>query len=124
MPASLPNMFRRVEHLLRHPEELLRLLGDALKKAYAKRSVLVHIFEDFLLLFRFVKSWVTGEYREVPTKSIFWAVLAILYFLSPLDLFPDLFPGGYLDDIAMISYILKKIRVDLEGFRGWERSKV
>lgn len=119
----MPTLLHRAEHLLKHPEELLRILGDAMKKAYAKRSVLIHIFEDFLLLFRFVKAWITGEYREVPKKSVFWAVLAILYFLSPLDLIPDLFPGGYLDDIAVISYILKKIRVDLDLFTAWEKKK-
>ncbi|MGE3262367.1 MAG: YkvA family protein [Bacteriovoracia bacterium] len=119
----MPGLFHRAEHLLKHPEELLSMLGAAGKKAYAKRSVLVHIFEELLLLFRFVKSWVSGEYRDVPTRSVFWAVLAILYFLSPLDLVPDLFPGGYFDDIALITFVLKKIRADLDTFRLWEKDK-
>lgn len=119
----MPNLFRRAEHLLRHPEELLIMLTSALGKAYAKRKVLYRVFEDFLLLFRLVRSWVKGEYRQVPRKTIFWAILAILYFLSPLDLIPDIFPGGYLDDIAFISYVIQKIKEDLEKFSGWEKGR-
>lgn len=113
--------FRQAEHLLRHPEQLLETLATALKKAYAKRSALFTIFEDFLLLFRLVKAWVLGEYRSTPRKVILWAILAILYFLSPLDAIPDIFPGGYLDDIAVISFILKRIKDDLDKFRDWEK---
>jgi uncharacterized membrane protein YkvA (DUF1232 family) len=120
----MPNLFRRAQHLLKHPEELLHMLGDAMKKAYAKRSVIVHIFEDLMLLFRFVKAWVKGEYREVPTRSVFWAIFAILYFLSPIDLIPDFLPGGYLDDIAVITFVLKKIRADLDKFIAWETKKI
>jgi len=119
----MPGIFGKARRLLQHPEELLALLGTGLKKAYAKRTALYSVFEEFLLLFRLVKAWVTGEYREAPKKVIFWAVLAILYFISPLDAFPDIFPGGYLDDIAFISFILSKIKVDLAKFQAWEKSK-
>ena len=114
---------RQVEHLLRHPDELLPMLGSALKKAYSKRSILLQVFEDFLSLFRLVKAWVKGEYRNVPRKAIFWAVLAILYFLSPLDFIPDLFPGGYLDDITVISFVIRRIQEDLDGFKNWEKNR-
>jgi uncharacterized membrane protein YkvA (DUF1232 family) len=116
-------IFRSANHLLRHPEELLPLLGKGLKKAYAKRTALYAIFEDFLLLFRLVKAWVMGEYKDVPRKTIFWSVIAILYFISPLDAFPDLFPGGYIDDIAFITFVLGRIRGDLDSFTSWEKKK-
>ena len=116
----MPGLFRRAEHLLLHPEELFATLATALRKAYSKRTILFRIFEDFLLLFRLVKAWVRGDYREAPRGVIIWAVLAILYFLSPIDAIPDIFPGGYLDDIAVISYVLRKTKDDLEKFRAWE----
>jgi uncharacterized membrane protein YkvA (DUF1232 family) len=119
----LPSLFRQAEHLLRHPEELLAMLTRALGKAYARRTVLLRVFEDFLMLFRLVRSWVKGEYSEVPRKTILWALLAILYFLNPIDAIPDIFPGGYLDDIALISFILNRIKDDLDKFSKWEKSK-
>jgi uncharacterized membrane protein YkvA (DUF1232 family) len=118
-----PGILKKAEHLLRHPEELLALLGQGLKKAYDKRTALYHVFEDFLLLFRLVKAWITGEYKEAPRTTIVWCVIAILYFLSPLDFIPDIFPGGYLDDIAIITFILKRIRGDLDKFTEWEKKK-
>ena len=121
MPLSVPNMLRRAEHLLLHPEELLRTLGEALRKAYDQRKILIHVFEDFILLFRLVKAWGTGEYKEVSRTTILWAVLAILYFLSPLDLIPDIFPGGYIDDIYVISFVAKRIQEDLTKFRAWQK---
>ena len=119
----MPSLYGRAKHLLQHPEELLIMLTSALAKAYEKRHILFRVFEDFLLLFRLVRAWVRGEYRDVPRKSILWAVLAILYFLSPIDLIPDFLPGGYLDDIAVISFVLKRIKPDLDKFKDWEKSK-
>lgn len=115
--------FRQAERLLLHPEELRALLGRGLKKAYARRGTLLVVFDEFLVLFRMVKAWVTGEYRETPRKVILWAVLAILYFLSPLDFFPDLFPGGYFDDVAFITFVVGRIKGDLLRFREWEAKK-
>ena len=114
-------IFRKARRLLRNPEELSATLAQGLAKAYSKRTVLVKIFEDFLLLFRLVKAWVLGEYKTVPKTTILWAVLAILYFLSPIDAIFDILPGGYLDDIAMISFILGRIKGDLDLFSAWER---
>ncbi len=99
------------------------MLGKALKKAYAKRGLLLRVYEDFLTLFRLVRAWVTREYTETPKKVILWSILAILYFLSPLDAIPDIFPGGYLDDIYVIHFIVTRFKSDLDKFREWENAK-
>lgn len=120
---GMGTLLRRARRLIKNPEELLKIVAQGLAKAYSKRTVLVKIFEDFLQLFRLVKAWVLGEYKEVPRATILWAVLAILYFLSPIDAILDIFPGGYIDDIAMISFVLGRIKPDLDKFAVWERKK-
>lgn len=115
--------FRRAEHLLLHPDELLATLGKALAKAYARRKVLLSVFADLMVLFRFVRAWARGEFREVPRKSVLWALFAIVYFLSPIDLIPDFLPGGYLDDMFVIAFVVKRIRADLDRFEAWELEK-
>ena len=115
--------FRRAEHLLLHPEELLATLGQAIVKAYARRKILVSVFADLIVLFRFVRAWVRGEFRRMPRKSVLWALAAIIYFLSPIDLIPDILPGGYLDDIAVIAFVVRRIRADLDEFLEWERDR-
>jgi uncharacterized membrane protein YkvA (DUF1232 family) len=119
----MPGIFRKAKSLLRNPENLLALLKQGVALAYARRGALVYVFEEFLALIRLVKAWVTGTYRESPKTVIFWAVVAILYFISPLDAFPDILPGGYLDDIAFISFIAKRIKDDLDKFLAWEKSQ-
>lgn len=110
----------KAEKLLRQPEELFHMLQNALKKAYQKRTFLLQVWEDFLSLFRLVKAWVTGEYKAAPKKVILWAVVAILYFLSPVDIIPDIFPGGYLDDIYVIQLIIRRFQTDIKKFKEWE----
>ena len=52
---------------------------------------------------------------KVPWRRKIWIYLALLYFLSPLDLLPDLIPGlGWLDDlivlIAGISWFSREVK--------------
>jgi uncharacterized membrane protein YkvA (DUF1232 family) len=114
--------FRITKKLLRKPDELLNLMMKGIKLAYLRKAALVHIFDDFLLLIRLVKAWVKGDYQETPHKVIFWAVLAVVYFVSPIDAFPDLLPGGFVDDIAFIGFVIGRIRSDLDRFQLWEKS--
>ncbi len=115
--------FRKAEHLVLHPEELLAMLGQALAKAYAQRKLLWKVFADLMLLFRFVRDWARGDFRDVPRSSIVWALFAIIYFLSPIDLIPDFLPGGYLDDMFVIAYVTKKIRKDLDRYEDGAKVK-
>jgi uncharacterized membrane protein YkvA (DUF1232 family) len=48
---------------------------------------------------------------EVPTAEKGKLAVAIAYFVSPIDILPELFvgPPGYLDDIALAAYVLNGI---------------
>tara|TARA_B100001013_G_C24302433_1_gene321343 strand:- start:368 stop:538 length:171 start_codon:yes stop_codon:yes gene_type:complete len=46
---------------------------------------------------------------------------AVIYFLNPIDLSPDMIPGiGYVDDVSIIAFVLNSIRADLQQFLEWE----
>lgn len=51
-----------------------------------------------------------------------WIIFALGYFISPVDLIPDPIPGvGYLDDIAVVLWVLHKLHdevVDYRKFKG------
>lgn len=114
---------KKAARLLANPAELTKVIGEAVAKANKVQKMLWKVWEDLLTLLRFCRSWVVGEYREVATTSVLWAVAAIVYFLNPFDIIPDILPGGYIDDIAVISWVLGKIRPDIEKFLRWERTK-
>jgi uncharacterized membrane protein YkvA (DUF1232 family) len=68
--------------------------------------------------------YATGEYREVPWKSLTLIVAAVLYFVMPIDLIPDFLVGvGYVDDVAVLAWVMSAVGSDLEDFRRWEASR-
>ncbi|MFC2119435.1 YkvA family protein [Bacteroidota bacterium] len=49
--------------------------------------------------------------RDIPSNKKIKLVAGIAYFISPIDLLPEMFlgPVGYLDDIAVAAYILNDL---------------
>ncbi len=46
----------------------------------------------------------------------------LIYLVSPLDLIPDVLPLlGFVDDAAVLFWIVRQVRRDLDDFRAWER---
>lgn len=76
------------------------------------------------LMMSLVRSYVKKEYTEPPVTTMISIVMALLYFLSPIDLIPDTIPGaGYIDDAVIISGCLALARTDLEDYRIWRREQ-
>ena len=64
-----------------------------------------------------------GNYKEVPWGTIAAIVVALLYFVSPIDLIPDFIPvAGYIDDAFVISLAMKFIKDDIERYREWKKN--
>ncbi|MBU4487006.1 MAG: DUF1232 domain-containing protein [Candidatus Delongbacteria bacterium] len=113
------------EILLKDKEKTESTIGDAMKKADSVRGSLERVWHQLQLMFSLVIDYTKGNYKEIPTKSIVLTVGAILYFLMPIDLIPDMIPVfGYLDDIAVIGLVIKQIGIDLEKYEEWKKSKV
>jgi uncharacterized membrane protein YkvA (DUF1232 family) len=101
------------------PEATEKLLKNAQDKA--RKGPLSGRFDDITALVRLVRAYVKGEYREVPWESIALAIGALIYFLSPVDLIPDVIPvAGYVDDAAVIAFVVASLSTDLSKFRDWE----
>jgi uncharacterized membrane protein YkvA (DUF1232 family) len=101
------------------PEATEKLLKNAQDKA--RKGALSGHFEDIMALTRMVRAYVKGEYREVPWESIALVIGALIYFLSPVDLIPDFLPvAGYVDDAAVIAFVVASISTDVSKFRDWE----
>ena len=54
--------------------------------------------------------------KEVPANKKIKLLAGIAYFISPIDLLPELFLGplGYLDDISVAAYILNDLVNDID----------
>ena len=114
----------KAEEYVRDPEKSKQLLEEALKKAKEKeknKGPLADLWTSLTALFRLLQAYIRHEYTDIPWGSIIMVVVAIIYFVSPVDLIPDWIPiAGYFDDAAVIAFVIRQIRVDLDNFLKWE----
>jgi uncharacterized membrane protein YkvA (DUF1232 family) len=114
----------KAEDYLNDPEKSKKLLDQAMKKANSKeenKGPLTEVWNSLKALFRMFQAYIRREYTKVPWGSIVLVVVAIIYFVSPLDLIPDWIPlAGFVDDAAVIGFVIKAIQNDLNAFLKWE----
>lgn len=103
----------KTERFLQRLEKKLRtipLAGDAL----AAVPALVSLFRAF----------VKRQYRDIPIGSIVAITSALIYFLSPIDMIPDIIPGiGHVDDALVITACLKLVQSDVDEYLKWRKDK-
>lgn len=132
MQINLNNQFfqaalQKASRILGKPGRLFMLLVALVRKLnrtdFTKGdSALVK--EKFFTLGRLVRAYAQGEYREIPWKSLLLIVAAILYFINPIDIIPDLMPlVGLTDDFAVLFMVYRSIGDDIDKFLEWEKSK-
>jgi uncharacterized membrane protein YkvA (DUF1232 family) len=101
---------------------LVQLLRDVLNKTNGLKGASYDALrEKITLLTRLLKAYVKGEYRVVPWKTLTRIIAVLIYFLSPIDVIPDLLPViGLTDDIALVVWLFNAIKDDLDAFRAWD----
>lgn len=74
------------------------------------------------LMIRFVTAYAKGEYRDVGMKSMATIVGVLVYFVSPLDLIPDVLPIlGVADDVALVVWMFNVLEKEITKFSDWEK---
>ncbi|WP_459208126.1 YkvA family protein [Pseudomonas sp. MLB6B] len=80
--------------------------------------------EDLRLMQSLCLAWWRGEYRAISTRALVTIVAGLLYFVSPIDAIPDWILGvGFLDDIAVLGWVMKTVADELARFREWRDSQ-
>ena len=120
-PPGFSRVIERAATRVKDHKGVARAVEQASAKASKQHKRLRAVHEELGILFRMLKAWSSGAYRAVPVRSITMALAAVLYFLLPLDFIPDFILGtGFLDDIAVIGFVLQSIGKDIDLFRQWE----
>ena len=121
-PAGFRGARRRAQRYLENRDQAAELLRKASEKAIQKKSALKNVWEDLMALFRLLKAWISGDYRGVTWQTILLVLTAVLYFVMPLDVIPDFIAMlGFIDDAAIIAYVVNAIRDELNAFMQWEK---
>ncbi|MGH1362620.1 MAG: YkvA family protein [Calditrichia bacterium] len=109
---------KEAEDVLRDDEQAESVLNDARKKADEHKDRIKSVWGDLQTMIQMLLAYRNGDYRKLPWKTLLSAMGAVLYFVNPLDLIPD-FLGffGFMDDAAVIAYVVNSLRDDLDAFR-------
>jgi len=115
----------KAARLVKNTHQTVEAVSRGAQKADKHRHALAAVWDELSSLLRMVRGWGTGAYGEVPWKTIVLSTGAILYFLDPIDLVPDFIPVfGFIDDLAVLRWVIAAIQSDLSKFRAWERSRI
>jgi uncharacterized membrane protein YkvA (DUF1232 family) len=97
----------------------------ALSKTRSKKiPALQRFWEEVLLCLELIRDYRLGAYQNIPSWAIAAVAFGLLYLVDPVELVPDVIPViGYLDDVAVITLILKLVKTELERYATWKRTR-
>jgi uncharacterized membrane protein YkvA (DUF1232 family) len=111
--------------VLKRTVRMRRLAGSAastLATALARHPGFAQSAEALETAIRLLRAYARGGYRQIPYRSLLALTAGLVYFVSPLDAIPDfLVTIGFIDDLAVLTLVLRQIEHDLSTFRAWER---
>lgn len=117
---------QRAATYVNNPQQLQDLLRKARARAESAggEGVLRDLWSQLMVLLRFIRAYANGDYRQVPLQTVLLVVAAVLYFVMPIDVIPDVVVGlGYVDDAAVIAWVVKTVAGELDAFGRWEAAR-
>ncbi|SHI33743.1 Uncharacterized membrane protein YkvA, DUF1232 family [Dethiosulfatibacter aminovorans DSM 17477] len=116
---------KEAESLLEDQKKMEKMLKRAEKKLdERKKGPLRKLFDSINYMILMINDYASGEYREIPYGSIIMATAAVIYFVMPFDFVPDFIAGlGFIDDLAIITLVLKQVEADLEKYKDWREKR-
>lgn len=117
---TLEEGYEEAQEMLKDEDKMERFL-QRLEKKLSVIPLAGNTLSDVPVMASLLRSFVKKEYTDIPIGTITAVVSALVYFVSPIDLIPDLLPGGYIDDAAVIGACLKLINSDVEDYIKWRR---
>lgn len=104
---------------------LLAKLTAKMSTVNWKDVSLANTQQKFSVLGRMAKAYVSGNYRDISWKSMLIVLAAIIYFVNPIDLIPDLIPGlGLTDDFSVLLWVYSTLSNEVRKFLAWEQSLI
>ena len=116
---ELEKGYEDAEEILEDQDKMKDFL-DNIEKKLKEIPVAGNVLSKIPLLVSLMKDYMEKKYQEIPVKSVIAIVSALLYWLLPADVIPDVIPGiGYIDDASVVAFCLKLISDDLKDYEKW-----
>jgi uncharacterized membrane protein YkvA (DUF1232 family) len=100
-------------------------IADRAEAKVVRQGKLRQAWSDIQVLVRLVRAWARGDYRDVSKGTIGLILGALVYFVTPIDAIIDHLPfAGFLDDAAILAWVISEVRAEIEAFKAWEAKQL
>jgi uncharacterized membrane protein YkvA (DUF1232 family) len=121
-PITFEESKRKAAEYVASEKKATELLARVRAKAKRNYQALLGAWESLHILLRMVRDHTTGR-CSAPLGTILAAITAMIYLVEPFDLIPDPVPVfGRLDDLRVITFVVRSNRSEISKFREWECS--
>lgn len=116
---------KQVENIVRQEQKVVELLQNVGRKLsnLAENPKVKKLTAPVQIFIRMIRAHFSGQHKmEFTTLGLI--VLAMVYFISPIDLIPD-FLGffGFADDLSVVLAVYAKVKDEVDKFLDWERTQ-
>lgn len=121
-PPGYADAEQQARAVIRQQDELRQMLEAAGAKVRKHRHRLRRVLDELELLISMLRAYASGEYREMPWRTLLTAAAAVVYFVNPFDLAPDFLPlFGFVDDAAVIGFVVESLREEMRRYRDFRQ---
>jgi uncharacterized membrane protein YkvA (DUF1232 family) len=116
---------KQVEAIIRQEKKVVELVQKVLDKLIkvGDNPKVQKFIQPVRIFVRMIKAHFKGEHK-IAFSTLGLIVLALVYFLSPIDFIPDVLGVfGFADDLSVILAVHAKIKDEVEQFLEWERTR-
>lgn len=121
---NIINELKSKAHSIFNDNSKLNNLLIKTKNIINENKELNSIFNDIKMFIELIRDYKNNYYREISRNSIIMIIISLIYLVNPIDLIPDFLIGGFIDDAAVIAYVLKKIQVELDHYKEWKNNTI
>lgn len=100
---------------LTNPRKLQELLHTV--SQLLNRKGWEQLRDNATLLYQYASDVTSGRYTGYNTRALLLVIAALIYLVTPIDLLPDFFLGGLIDDTAVLVYIVHTISNELLKYK-------
>jgi uncharacterized membrane protein YkvA (DUF1232 family) len=116
---------KQVDMLVRQEQKIVELIQNVGTKLgnLASNSKVKKLAEPVQVFIRMIRAHIKGTHK-MSLSTLGMIVLAMVYFLSPIDFIPD-FLGiiGFADDLSVVLAVYAKVKDEVDAFLEWERTQ-
>jgi len=117
---------RQVESIIRQEQKLVELVQNVVAKIsrVGDNPKVQKFLKPIQIFVRMIKAHFRGDHK-IALSTLGLIVLALVYFISPVDFIPD-FLGffGFADDLSVVMAVYAKVKDEVDSFLDWERTQV